>query len=376
MREKVRILLVGELPDKSWCPPFGELWTLQEKGLIELAPVAAERRIPASLDAHGIICRPSRGGHLTPEILEPPNRPLVLGTLSKGTDHIQLEAEWISDTIHVVGEGNARAVADLTVTLASEVLRPVNEAATEMLFRGWKIDIEPIAQQLDELTWGCLGTGDQVKYLLPQLVGRRCAEVVIFHPALDAARFEYATSGLSTIGLSRAGNSLRLEVPRPGGGTTIVSGVGGCNDFDSFLASVDVLSLHVPAQSKEGSKYEFCTEGIIATENIAKMKDHVRIINVARGALVNEEDVVKALSDRTIGGFAADVIHPTAESAGDPAFSPLWTELCRLDEARSKAHVRERRLFLTPHIGGGTREALSTVTADVLPRFLQALGLI
>ena len=113
--------------------------------------------------------------------------------------------------------------------------------------------------------------------------------------------------------------------------------------------------------------------GIICRENIENLRKGARIVNVSRGALVNERDVVEALSDGRIGGFAADVINLIAEQEGDPSLSPLWMESCRLDETRCQGQIRERRLFLTPHVGGGTREALCSVAADVLPRFLASL---
>lgn len=352
---------------------------MQDQGTIELAPVAAGRQIPtASLDAHGIICRPSHGGHLTPELVEVPGRPLVIGTLSKGKDHIRLPENWIREIVHVIGEGNARAVADLTVILASEILRPVNEAATEMLHHGWEINIEATAYQFDGLKWGCVGAGDQVRYLLPQLVARRCAEITIFHPALDASglwRFKYATDELSANDPANIGENLRLEVPCPGGGTTVVKGISGRDSLGDFLNCCDVVSLHVPAESEAESKYDFRTFEIICRENIEKMRQGARIVNVSRGALVNERDAVEALSDGRIGGFAADVINLIAEQEGDPSLSPLWMESCRLDDIRSEGQIRERRLYLTPHVGGGTREALCSVAADVLPRFLASFGL-
>lgn len=70
--------------------------------------------------------------------------------------------------------------------------------------------------------------------------------------------------------------------------------------FEELLAKSDVLTLHAPLSDS--------TAGIINAESIAKMKDGVFIINTARGPLVNEADMTKALDSGKVGGYAADVV--------------------------------------------------------------------
>ena len=76
-------------------------------------------------------------------------------------------------------------------------------------------------------------------------------------------------------------------------------GVQITTDMDKVLAESDYLLIHLPVAEN--------TKNIINAENIAKMKDGIYIVNTARGALVNEADVLAALESGKIGGFAADV---------------------------------------------------------------------
>lgn len=369
------VILVGELPDESWCPPFSILADLRAQGKIVCLPARAEHLIPAaSYDADGIICRPSRGGHLRLENVQKPHRPLVIGTLSKDWSHIRLPNNYVKEIIVAQGDANAPAVADLTMLLASELLRPINEAASEMLTYAWHFNIDPYSHQFDGASWGCVGAGAQVRYLLPQLVSRRCSDILVFHPEMNGRRFTSAVSHLVKKEFDDADN-YELDIQNPCGTVTHVRGIGGIANFNTFLQIPDIISLHVPPSSGPKATYGFVTEGLICEKNIEKMKRGVYIVNVSRGILVKEKDVVAALRSGHIGGFAADVVDPDAEFHREPAFSPLWQEFCRLNECRQVGRPRDLRLFLTPHVGSSTVEALSTVAGDVLPRFLRAMGI-
>ena len=103
--------------------------------------------------------------------------------------------------------------------------------------------------------------------------------------------------------------------------------------LDELLARADFISLHTPLNES--------TRGLIDTAAIAKMKDGVRIINCARGGLVDESALKEALDSGKVAGAALDVF--AEEPARD---NPLF----------GTAH-----LVATPHLGAATAEAQENV---------------
>ena len=104
--------------------------------------------------------------------------------------------------------------------------------------------------------------------------------------------------------------------------------------YDEILEKCDIISYHVPVLDN--------TRNMVRKETIEKMKQDAIIINVARGEIVNNEDLAEALNNgRVFAGL--DVIAPEPPSADHPLFN--------LTEA-GKA-----RLSITPHIAGTTDDA-------------------
>lgn len=106
-----------------------------------------------------------------------------------------------------------------------------------------------------------------------------------------------------------------------------------CVDIDTLCRESDIISIHTPLNDG--------TRGLISRERIALMKDGVILVNVARGAVVDERAVADAVLDGKIGGLGVDVYskepfgeaHPYAEIAG------------------------RDNVFLTPHMAWGSYEA-------------------
>jgi D-3-phosphoglycerate dehydrogenase len=116
--------------------------------------------------------------------------------------------------------------------------------------------------------------------------------------------------------------------------------------FDDVLAEADFLTIHAPRTAE--------TEGLIDREALAKMKPTARIINVARGGIIDEEALAAAIADGTIAGAAIDVFaaEPTTES-------PLFDF---------------PQVVVTPHLGASTREAQERAGASVVDAVIDALG--
>ena len=108
--------------------------------------------------------------------------------------------------------------------------------------------------------------------------------------------------------------------------------------FAQLLRECDVISLHCPATE--------ATRGLICEETLRQMKPSAILLNTARGALVNEQDVADALSRGALYAYGADVF----------AHEPLPSESPLLSAPNA---------FLTPHIAWATSDALSRLSAEV-----------
>jgi D-3-phosphoglycerate dehydrogenase len=90
---------------------------------------------------------------------------------------------------------------------------------------------------------------------------------------------------------------------------------------------------------------------MIGTEQFAKMKKGVRIVNCARGGIINEDALYDALTNGTVAGAALDVF------AAEP---PTDWKLLKLDN-----------VIASPHIGAATKEAQARVGAEVAAKLIE-----
>ena len=117
-------------------------------------------------------------------------------------------------------------------------------------------------------------------------------------------------------------------------------------DVDEMLVKCDLVTVHTPLTDE--------TRGLINAERIAKMKKGVRLINCARGGIIDEQAVVEGIESGQLGGVALDVY--TTEKAGAN------------DKLASYPNV-----LCTPHLGASTEEAQEQVAveaADIVCNFL------
>ncbi len=111
-------------------------------------------------------------------------------------------------------------------------------------------------------------------------------------------------------------------------------------DLQTVLTRSDVITIHVPLTEE--------TENMIAAREIAMMKPGVRIVNCARGGIVNEPDLLAALESGHVRGAAIDV----------------WSEEPPVSHA-VKRLIAHPRVVVTPHLGANTQEAQINVAVDV-----------
>lgn len=96
-------------------------------------------------------------------------------------------------------------------------------------------------------------------------------------------------------------------------GRSEISGVETVDDMDAVFSAADYLTLHIPCNDS--------TRNIINAESIGKMKDGVRILNFARGELVNSDDILASLADGKVAAYATDF--PTDAQLGVPGVTAI-----------------------------------------------------
>ena len=129
--------------------------------------------------------------------------------------------------------------------------------------------------------------------------------------------------------------------------SSLPAGISAADSLEELIRESDFLSLHCPLND--------ATRGLIDAEKLALMKSTAYLVNISRGGLVVEEDLVAALESGGIAGAGLDV---------QAAESPWRTD--------SKL-FRMENVILTPHIGWKrveTRQRLLDMTAESVQAFL------
>jgi D-3-phosphoglycerate dehydrogenase len=168
----------------------------------------------------------------------------------------------------------------------------------------------------------------------------------------DKKSFEGDEIGGKTLGLIGLGNIGRETAKRAAalgmnvmGYDPYVKEADGIQlvSLDELLAQADYISLHLP-KTKESTN-------MISAEQFAKMKNGVRIVNCARGGIINEDALYEALTNGKVAGAALDVF------AEEPTTN--W-KLIKLDN-----------VIASPHIGAATKEAQARVGAEVAQKLIE-----
>ena len=263
-------------------------------------------------DADGIIIR--SGTTLTPEILKDQKRVKAIVRAGVGVDNINLPAA-TREGIVVMNTpgGNTISTAELTVAMLLALSRNISQANASL--RSGKWDKKSFTgTQVAGKTLGILGLGR-----IGLAVARRALafemKVVGYDPFLTPAR----------------GAELGIEV---------------CPTVDEVCQVADFLTVHTHLTDE--------TRGMINAARIAKMKKGVRIINCARGGIVDENDLADAIESGHVAGAAFDVF--VEEPPGNPRL------------------IKLPNVLTTPHLGASTDEAQELVAleaAEIISGFLQ-----
>jgi D-3-phosphoglycerate dehydrogenase / 2-oxoglutarate reductase len=234
---------------------------------------------------------------LTPELIERATRLKVIGRAGTGVDNVDIPAATRRGIVVAnAPESNSVAAAEHTLALMLALCRNVPQAHGSLAGGVWE---RPRFKgtELYGKTLGVVGFGR-----IGQLVAKRARgfemEVVAFDKFVSTERFREL-------------------------------GVEGAESLEGLLGRADLVSLHVPKTTD--------TIGLIDADAIAAMKDGARLVNCARGELVDLDALLAGLESGKLAGAALDVF--SSEPFTD---HPL---LARSD------------VVVTPHLGASTAEA-------------------
>jgi len=253
--------------------------------------------------ADAVICRSQP--QLTADVLSEPGKLRAIARAGVGVDNIDVAAATRKGIVVMnTPSGNTVSAAEHTVALMMSIARQIPAADAKMKAGGW----------------------DRNKFVGTQLTGKTLGVV-----------------GLGRIGLEVARRATGLDMQVIGFDPFVTSaraaelGIKAAPNLDALLPQVDFLTMHIPLTPE--------SKNLIGAREFGMMKKTARILNVARGGIIDEKALAEALTKGTIAGAAIDVF----ETEPTPADNPL----------RSAPNC-----IITPHLGASTFEAQENVAIE------------
>src|SRR5437762_2793478 len=280
---------------------------------ITITPVLSETDLIAIIPEFSAIVVRSQT-KVTADVLSAGGELRVVGRAGVGVDNVDVEAATQRGVLVLNAPGgNTVSTAEHAFSLLLCVARKIPQADATLRAGKWdRKNLEGV--ELYNKTLGVIGMGRIGSELSRRAIafGMR---VVAYDPYLSATR----------------ARSLQVEL---------------MDELDDLLATADFISLHTPLTAE--------TRHVLDDARLQKTKRGVRIINCARGGLIDETALLRALQDGHVAGAALDVF----EIEPLPADSPL----------RSAPN-----LVLTPHLGASTVEAQESVGIEIAQSIRAAL---
>ncbi|MBD9526359.1 MULTISPECIES: phosphoglycerate dehydrogenase [Paracoccus] len=241
---------------------------------------------------------------VTAKLLESATNLKVIGRAGIGVDNVDIPAASKKGVIVMnTPFGNSVTTAEHAIALMFAVARQLPEASASTHAGKWEKN-RFMGVEVFNKTLGIIGAGNIGSIVIDRALGLRM-KVLAYDPFLSEER------------------ALELGVKKV--------------ELDEMLAKADFITLHVPLTDK--------TRNILSRENLLKTKKGVRIVNAARGGLIDEEALAELLKSGHVAGAALDVF------ATEPATeSPLFGL---------------PNVVVTPHLGASTNEAQENVALQV-----------
>ncbi len=289
MNERLKVLVKEKIGDSG-------VQLLQEHFDVDLGVDWSDEQFLERIGEYdGIVIRSAT--KMTADLIERAGRLKAIGRAGVGVDNVDVPAATKRGIVVAnAPESNVVTAAEHTMALLLALARNVPQAYASLIAGKWDRS-KYSGVELYEKTLGILGFGR-----IGQLVAQRARgfgmRVLAFDPVVSAERYREL-------------------------------GVDKADGVDDLYAQADFITIHLPKTPE--------TEGFIDAAAFAKMRDGVRILNVARGGLIDDAALEEALDSGKVAGAAIDVFakEPTTEH-------PLFGY---------------PNVVVTPHLGASTAEA-------------------
>jgi D-3-phosphoglycerate dehydrogenase len=257
----------------------------------------------ALAEADGIVVR--SGTQLTAEVLKDQPRLKAIVRAGAGVDNIDATSATRQGIVVMnTPGGNTISTAEHTMALLLALSR----------------NVAPACESLKAGRW------DRAKYTGSQLEGKTLGVI-----------------GLGRVGLAVARRALGFDMkvvgydPFLSAERALALGVQSVTSLDDLWGQCDYITIHTPLSAE--------TRNLIGAKELAAMKPGVRLINCARGGLIDEAALIEALDSGRVAGAAVDVFEPEPPPAGLPL-------------------IAHPKVLVTPHLAASTEEAQINVAIE------------
>ncbi|PSN75552.1 phosphoglycerate dehydrogenase [Corynespora cassiicola Philippines] len=256
---------------------------------------------------------------VTAELLGAAKKLKVVARAGVGVDNVDVQSA-TSHGIIVVNSpsGNINAAAEHTIALLMAVARNIGDASASIKQGKWERS-RLVGVEAKGKTLAIVGLGKVVGLTVARIANGLGMRLIAYDP--------YANPNLA------AAASVTLR-----------------ESLAELLKEADFLTLHTPLIAS--------TKGMIGKAELATMKPTARILNVARGGMIDEDALVEALDAGTIAGAGIDV----------------FTSEPPQPDSSATSLISHPKVVATPHLGASTREAQENVSIDVCEQVVSILS--
>ena len=262
-------------------------------------------------DYDGLIIR--SGTQVTSRVVDAAEKLRVIGRAGMGVDNVDIPAASRRGIVVMnTPTGNSVTTAEHALALLAALARNIPQAVGSMRSGKWEKS-KFHGREIAHKTLGIIGLGNIGRIVADRAQGLKM-KVIGVDPVMSSERA--AELGIELVGL------------------------------DELLSRADFITIHAPLTPE--------TKNMISDAAFGKMKDGALLVNAARGGIVDEEALARAITDGKIAGAALDVFGQEPVDPNNP--------LLQLDN-----------VLCTPHLGASTSEAQERVAVEIAEQAIDYL---